>query len=364
MHSPWGEVRRHAAWPPPGARPGAWSQPESEDWYRILLKHSQDLLCTHDLEGRLLSCSTAAATLLGYSVEELLQIPMADFVAPEFRSQFDFYLSEIQRAGEAHGLLTVMTRSGERRIWEYHNTLQTAGAETPIVRGIARDVTEQRLAQSMLQASEQRFRAVYEKSSIGIALVDPRDGRILQVNRKYCEITGRSEEELKSLNVCSITHPDDVALHLERLRELAQGRTECFEMEKRYVRPDGSIRWGNLLVVPLWAEGKAPSCVMGMAQDITDRKQAEEALRDSEARNRLIVDTASEGIWLSGADLRATFVNARMAEMLGYRKEEMLGRPPTDFMFEEDVRDHQQRMEHRRQGISEQYECRHAGCGR
>jgi len=361
MYSPVGEIKQGAAWQPPGVPPGASSQAESEDRYRRLLKHSQDLLCTHDLEGRLLSASNAAASLLGYSVEELLRIPMADFVAPEFRSQFDSYLSEIQRAGEARGLLAVMTRSGERRIWEYHNTLQTEGVEAPVVLGLAHDVTEQRLAQTLLQASEQRFRAVYEKSSIGIALVNLQDGRILQANEKYCEITGRSEQELKGLDVCSITHPDDVALHLERLRELAQGRTECFEMEKRYVRPDGSIRWGNLLVAPMGAVGKVPTYVMGMVQDITERKQAEEALRESEARNRLIVDTASEGIWLSGADLRTTFVNARMVEMLGYRQEEMLGRGFADFLFEEDVPDHQRRMERRHQGTSERYERRLRG---
>jgi len=234
---------------------------------------------------------------LGYSVEELLQIPMPDLIDPKFRSEFDAYLGEIQRAGKAHGLLAVMTRSGERRIWEYHNTLQTEGVETPIVLGLAHDVTEQRLAQTLLQASEQRFRAVYEKSSIGISLVDPRDGRFLQVNPKYCEITGRSEQELKSLDVPSIMHPDDRAMTVERLRELAQGRTECFEIEKRHVRPDGSVRWANLLVVPMWAEGQPANCVMGVLQDITDRKLAEEALRQSEADLTHAQAVAHMGSW-------------------------------------------------------------------
>src|ERR1022692_3130553 len=96
---------------------------ENEDWYQDLVEHSQDLLCVHDLEGRLLSMNPAPARVLGYSVEELLQIPMREIIAPQFRPQFDAYLNQIARVGESRGLMTVLTRSGERRIWEYHNTL-------------------------------------------------------------------------------------------------------------------------------------------------------------------------------------------------------------------------------------------------
>jgi PAS domain S-box-containing protein len=107
---------------------------ENEDWYQDLVEHSQDLLCIHDLNGRLLSMNPAPARVLGYSVDELLQIPMRQIIAPEFRSEFDAYLKQIERTGEAHGLMAVLTRSGEQRIWEYHNTLRTEGVATPIVR--------------------------------------------------------------------------------------------------------------------------------------------------------------------------------------------------------------------------------------
>src|SRR5258708_30502863 len=98
---------------------------DNEDWYEDLVEHSHDLLCVHDLDGRFLSMNPSPARMLGYSVEEILQIPMRELIAPEFRSQFDIYLKEIARAGKASGYLAVITRSGERRIWEYHNTLRT-----------------------------------------------------------------------------------------------------------------------------------------------------------------------------------------------------------------------------------------------
>src|ERR1700690_3548601 len=130
----------------PGKRPRTWhlirlDLPENSDWERDLVEHSRDLLCIHDLEGRLLSVNPSPARLLGYSVEELLRIPMRDMVPPEFRPAFDAYLEKIAREGEAHGLLTLRTRSGEQLAWEYHNTLRTQGVEPPVVGGVAHDVT-------------------------------------------------------------------------------------------------------------------------------------------------------------------------------------------------------------------------------
>jgi PAS domain S-box-containing protein len=129
---------------PPEVEPIRRALRENEDWYQDLVEHSHDLLCVHDLAGRLLSVNPAPARLLGYSVEEILQIPMRELIAPEFRDQFDAYLEQIEREGESRGLLAVMARSGERRIWEYHNTLRREGVPEPIVRGTAHDVTEQR----------------------------------------------------------------------------------------------------------------------------------------------------------------------------------------------------------------------------
>src|SRR5882724_9056342 len=106
---------------------------DNEDWYRDLVEHSQDLLCIHDLQGRLLSVNPAPARVLGYSVEELLQIPMREIIAPEYRYQFDAYLKQLRETGESRGSMVVVTRWGERRIWEYQNTLRTEGIASPIV---------------------------------------------------------------------------------------------------------------------------------------------------------------------------------------------------------------------------------------
>src|ERR1700676_745839 len=142
---------------------------ENEDWYRDLVEHSQDLLCVHDLQGRFLSVNPGPARLLGYSVEEVLQKPIRDFLDPQYRDQFDVYLREIERTGEARGLMAVLSGSGEQRIWEYHNTLRTDGVPKPIVRGMAHDITERKRAQDMSRQLSTRLLQLQDEERRRIA---------------------------------------------------------------------------------------------------------------------------------------------------------------------------------------------------
>jgi PAS domain S-box-containing protein len=119
---------------------------ESEDRYRDLVDNSHELMCTHDLEGRILSVNPWAAQVLGYKQEALIGLHIREGLAPEYRNQFNDYLKEIRENGFARGIMRVRTAGGETRFWEYYNTLRTQGVQSPIVRGMAHDVTERREA--------------------------------------------------------------------------------------------------------------------------------------------------------------------------------------------------------------------------
>ena len=110
----------------------------SEEYYRDLVEHSRDLMCTHDLQGRLLSVNEAAVKISGYEAGFFLNKNIREFLAPEFQSQFDDYLLRVQSDGYAEGLMQVQTRTGERRIWQYYNTLRSDGVSPLVVRGMAR----------------------------------------------------------------------------------------------------------------------------------------------------------------------------------------------------------------------------------
>ena len=118
----------------------------SEDRYRDLVDNSHELICTHDLEGRVLSVNPWAARALGYPQESLIGMNIRDGLLPEYRTQFDEYLETVRTTGSARGVMAVRTATGETRLWEYYNTLRTEGVEKPIVRGMAHDATERREA--------------------------------------------------------------------------------------------------------------------------------------------------------------------------------------------------------------------------
>jgi PAS domain S-box-containing protein len=118
----------------------------SEDRYRDLVDNSHELICTHDLEGRVLSVNPWAARVLGYPQDSLVGINIRDGLLPQYRDQFDDYLRTVITEGSARGVMKVRTATGETRLWEYYNTLRTEGVEKPIVRGMAHDATERREA--------------------------------------------------------------------------------------------------------------------------------------------------------------------------------------------------------------------------
>ena len=151
-------------------------------------------------------------------------------------------------------------------------------------RGIDRDITERKQMETAIQTSERKFRAIFEQAPLGIALHDSKTGQFLQVNQKYCEFIGRTQEELLKIDFQTVTHPDDLQADLNNMELLREGKISSFNMEKRYIRPDGSIIWGLLTVVPMWEEGEPSSIHIAIVMDITERKQAEEALRESEER--------------------------------------------------------------------------------
>ena len=169
---------------------------ESEDRYRDLVEHSQELICTHDLEGRLLSVNPWAARVLGFSQDELLLMNMRELIVPDVRNEFDGYLEKIRKHGVAQGMLLVRTRNGERRIWEYKNTLRTEGVTEPVVRGMAQDITERK------QSEEARIRLnmAVDQAAEAIVITD-KEGRIEYVNPSFARITGYLREEAVGQNM-------------------------------------------------------------------------------------------------------------------------------------------------------------------
>ena len=322
---------------------------EHDDWYRDLVDHSRDLLCVHDLEGRLLACNPAPARVLGYSVDELLKIPMRELVVPGYRKHFDAYLQEIASTGEANGVLAVLSRSGEQRLWEYHNSLRIEGVSVPVVRGIAHDVTEQKRAERRLRETTEKlleeavgrekawqesqlFRTLVDQSTDAIELLDLETLRFLDANEAAYTALGYCRQELLGMRIFDIVPNLTEASRVRQNEMLLE--TGSVTIESVHRRKDGST---FPVEVTLKRVQLDRGYVVAIARDITERKRNELALKASESHFRMLVEQASDGIFMADASGRYTDVNRAGAEMLGYSKEELVRLAISDVVVSEEI---------------------------
>ena len=198
---------------------------------------------------------------------------------------------------------------------------------------LQQDILQRKQVETALRESELRFRTLFDLSSVGVILCDAKDGRFIQVNRKYCEITGYSEAELRSMTRREVTHPDDRTIQDSRSAKLLSGEITEYNVQKRLVRKDESIRWVDITCTALWGHGQKPTQYLAVVQDVTDKRMADEVLfsameklAESELENRLILNSAGDGIF--GLNLKGiiTFINPAAAHMLGYKMEQLQGR--------------------------------------
>jgi len=228
-----------------------------------------------------------------------------------------------------------------------------------MVIGIFRDISDRGQAEQDLKEAEMRYQALFEGAYDAIFIV--RDSRFIECNQMALSIYGckRKEElvnhapwEFSPENQPNGRESKEMALNI--IHAALEGTPQRFYW--KHLRKDGTLFDAEVSVSRIDLGNQV--FIQGIVRDITERLQAEAALRESEEMYRRIVDTASEGIWVMDANFRNISVSARSAEMIGYHVEEVIGRRFDSFLFEEDLPDHEKRLEIRKRGISERYERR------
>jgi len=185
------------------------------------------------------------------------------------------------------------------------------------------DVTERKLAEISVRESEDRFRSTFEQAAVGICHVSP-DGRFVRVNQKLCDILGYSSDELLSRTFQEITHPDDLDADLDYVSQVLADEIQTYSMEKRYIRKNRTQVWANLTVSLTRDAYGAPNYFISVVEDISSRRVAEQALRDSEEKYKVLVEESFDGVFVQKGT-KIVFTNSRLREMLGYEKGELEG---------------------------------------
>ncbi len=256
----------------------------SEERYRDLVENSRDIIGTHDLKGYMLSVNKATLEILGYKDKsELLGRHLTELVEPQFRRLFPRYLKEIEEKGVVRGIMRILTRDGRVRILEYHNSLKQSGAEPPLVRVLARDITEHYKAEQALAAEKERLAVTLKSIGEGVIATD-KCGCIILMNRVAEKLTGWRLEEVYG-------RPVDEVLRLESngkkpvhpVERVLKSRKSLVSAYSRVLQH----RRGRRLLVNLNAalmhnsRGEVFGVVV-VFQDITEQKRMEEELHKAQ----------------------------------------------------------------------------------
>jgi PAS domain S-box-containing protein len=312
---------------------------EERHLFLTLMDNLPDVVYFKDWEGRFLQINQSLARRFG----------LANPVEAIGKTDFDFYLPEHAMPAQADELEII--RSGkpivgkeEKEVWPDGRVtwvfttkmpLRDAGGRIVGTFGVSRDITDRKQAAELLRESEERFRATFEDAGIGMALVDM-EGRSFKTNAMLRRMLGYSDEEFSRLAFTEFTHPDDRNLDWEQFSELVHGKRNFYEIQKRYIKKDASLLWALLTVSMIRDATNAPVYAVGMVQDITERKRAEDALRESEERFRATFEDAGIGMALVDMRGRAFKTNAAFRKMLGYNEEEAFNMTFTDYTHPDD----------------------------
>lgn len=234
-----------------------------------------DLVCSHDLEGRIVSTNAAACAALGHSAAELRKLTIRDLLPADGGAGFDDYLQTLMRDGIAAGMMRVSTCDGPR-IWEYRNTLDVDGGPVPVVHGLARDVTDREKDFQEVRRSEDYFRSIIENAS-DIIVVVGRDGHIRYGSPSVERLLGYSRRVLAGTTSLYLIHPDDAGRGEEFLTRQIADPTATQTIELRARHQDGSWRSFEMVATNLVKRGQTAAVVIN-ARDITERKLLEAQL--------------------------------------------------------------------------------------
>jgi PAS domain S-box-containing protein len=280
----------------------------SERRYRQLMEHSLGLVCIHDLDGILLEVNTAAARALGYHPRDGVGKSLRAFIAPAVQHQFDAYLERIRHQSSDSGLLRVVTRTGEERVWLYRNIRYEEPDHPPYVLGHALDITERvQMEQALKQAHETlerrvaartaalqqvnaqlqveiterkraegqlRFQAQLLDSVQESVVATDLEGRVTYWGKGAEALYGyRAEEVLGRPITCIVGSPDEKEEEQQRLRTVYE--TGAWQGQYVQQRKDGSPFWADTVIALVTDAHDQPCGFVGIDRDITARQQAE-----------------------------------------------------------------------------------------
>jgi PAS domain S-box-containing protein len=248
---------------------------------------------------------------------------LAEFSMQQFP---EFAAKALQKMVGIHHIYTIGINKGDELLGAVHfftlkNQAIKEGKFIELYVKQAGSIIQNRLMQELLIQSEKRFRSIFEEAPMGIALIDSLNHQIIEINDKFATIVGWKKEEIIATDWMDITHPDDVQPDLDNMAKLNSGEIKGFNMEKRYIRKDGSIAWVNHTVTPLMVQNLTQPKHLAIIEDITVQKQSIEQIQRERILLRTLIDNIPDSIYVKDINARKILANKADVDITGNQSE-------------------------------------------
>ena len=316
---------------------------ESERRFKSIIEHVNDIFYIQNAKREILYISPQVQQMLGYTLQEM-QNGWQNFLTdnPMNLAGPEKSLMAIT-TGEKQGpyLLEFIRSDGTKRLAEINESpLKNDKGEVTGIVGAARDITERKQVEDALQESEKLYRLLAEHMTDTVWLMDMQFSTTYQ-SPSTEKLRGFTHQEILEMPPEKNMTPESFKLGMEVfLEEMAKVETDpdynfMRTLDLEFYRKDGSTFWSANTFSLIRDENGRPLSILGEGRDITERRQAEQALKESEEKYRTVVENAMEGIFIAAAGM-IKFANSRVAKMSGYSQEELTSRPFVEFVHPDD----------------------------
>ncbi|MDO9112072.1 MAG: PAS domain S-box protein, partial [Desulfatirhabdiaceae bacterium] len=297
---------------------------DSEERFRAIATNTPDHILIQDGQLRY---TFVVNPQLGLTEQDMLGKTDYDFLSNDEADKLTKVKRQVMEIGEPHHFETpLISIDGDPEFFDgiYVPKFGAQGKIDGLI-GYFRNVTERKKAEVALRKSEELFRESFYRAGVGKAQADPATGRFLRVNSAFCEILGYTEAELLQKTFYQITLPEEREADVALYQRLLRREIPTYTREKRYVRKNGTLVWGLLSPTMLFDPDGRAILVSAVIQDISVRKLAEEALRESEREFRSLAEAMPQIVWASRSDGWIIYFNQQWVDYTGLTLEESYG---------------------------------------
>lgn len=331
------------------------SMGSTEAHCRSIVDHLRDPVLCWNREAVITFANEAALSLFHHVPGRIVGKWVRDLHPPEHRTQAEAYVRDLL-AHPRVSLREILIQTASGPCWYQWRDVPIPGPAGELVefQSIGRDITSHKTLEADLAESEERYRTIFETSQVPMFLVDPEARLVLDANQAAESFYGIPRAEFqkgKPLSEINQLSPEQLQAAIGKAAEERQNQ---FLFQHRIA--SGEIRDVEVFSGPLRIKGRL--LLYSIIHDVSERTRAEEALRRSEAKYRLVAEELNEGLGVTDASNRYVYCNPAFVRMLGYPPEELAGMTPLDLIFDEDAASIRARLAQRRLGQGERYEQR------